>query len=188
MLTFENLSGRREVKESNEPFVIATPTKGEFKIMPKVAEKLGITDGTFVTLVKNGNDVYIGLGKQATPVLDENGNPTFDERGRQIYEENTGYGSVARASIAGGSTLKVSGAAAWEAAGGDENKNRMYTLAEGVEGVVDTPIKGYKHEGTFFKLVFEKEEDKIVRGGGDDAEEGTPTASKASQEEVDEEL
>lgn len=177
MLQLVNLTGKRTAKEIKEEFVIVSPVEGEIKLLPKVAQKLGISDGDNVSIVgardENGEiaAVYIGKGKNGTPVLDENGEQVYDKRNRQVFVENSSFGSIARATTTGSTTLKITVTAGWHDLGGDTNLNKFFELGEGVEAAVPTTSKEYpEHVSTYYPLSFVKSAEKAGYSDDEDDE------------------
>lgn len=169
MLTFASLTGRRGKKEYTEPYLIASPTSGEFKITPKVAEQLELKDGSMVAVAILDNKVYIAKGKEGTPLLDEEGNIVRDKRGRQKFEEDTAFGVIVRATVPGGNLFKFTSSKAWHMLGGNKNENIMFTIGEGVEGELpeeETKIENYTHKAVFYPLVEASRKAKTVREAG----------------------
>lgn len=161
-LVFENLVGRRELKGEFEAVVIAEVTKGNFRISPKVSEQLGVTDGSFITMQKAGDVIYIGKGKDGVAKQDENGNYELDNRGHRVYSEE-GFGALAREVNPGSGLLKCSIASAWSAIGGSTEVKKVYELGEGVDQTLNTG-KG-TFATTLYPLIFVREEAKAERIG-----------------------
>ena len=172
MLTFSNLTGKKNVKSFNEEVVIFSPTPGDLKITPLVAKKLGIVDGDCIITVENkqeeGMSVYIAKGITGTPVLDAQGNPVKSGNGRVIFEEGSDFGAIVRPASEGSPLLKATVSAAWAAVGGSTEVNKKFSLGEGVEAQVPTGRKDANgddimHITTFYPLEFAGETPKITR-------------------------
>lgn len=192
-LVFENLVGRREQSGELEAVVVAEVTKGGFRVSPAVSAKLGLTDGSFVTLQKAGDKVYIGKGVDGVAKMDAEGNYEVDKRGHRIYEEGkTGFGAVAREITPGSGILRLSNAYAWSACGGNNDSKQVFELGEGVEASLPTGTG--VHTTVLYPLEFVRSEDKMVRGATDSDEasaEGTQEAAQtesADEDFVEEEL
>ncbi len=170
-MLFTNITGKKETKGYNEPIVICCPTPGEFRITPLAQKMLDLKDGDFGLLLVHPDDntrVYLAKGIAGVPTRDGDGNLVKDGRGRHVYEEGTGFGAVVRTASEGSMNLKLTGAAGWNAAGGDVNKNQLFTLGEGEEGGVltgETDPTGEKvvHTTMFYELIFKSSKDKSVR-------------------------
>jgi hypothetical protein len=176
MLTFSNLTGKKNVKSFNEEVVIFSPTPGDLKITPLVAKKLGIRDGDCIVTVEHNNGestlVYIAKGITGVPVLDAEGNPVKAGNGRVMFEEGSDFGAIVRPASEGSPLLKATVSAAWAAIGGSTEENKKFSLAEGVEGQVPTGRKDANgddimHVTTFYQLEFASSTPKIVRTKGD---------------------
>lgn len=192
-LQFFNLVGKRETKGTDEATVMLEPTRGNFRISPKVALQLGITDGSFVTVqeaVVNAEtgetQVFIGKGKDGVPAVDEAGNFIVDGRGRKKYTED-GFGASVKEINPGTNIYRFSVASAWESLKGDTDKRMYFTLGEGVN--VNVPIgDGAVHTTTLYPFVFDKEEDKMVRGGNDDADDAPQAQASQDEAQFEEEV
>lgn len=170
-MLFQNITGKKETKGFTEPVVIVCPTPGEFRLTPLVQKQLDIKDGDFGLIVLDPNDsskVYIAKGVAGIPVRDEEGNLIKDGRGRYTYEEGSGFGATLRTASEGSLNLKLTGAAGWNAVGGNTEQNQLFLLGEGVEGAVPTGAKDAAgedvlHSTVFYPLVFKSAKQKAVR-------------------------
>lgn len=161
-LQFENLVGKRQAKGELEEVVIAETARGNFRITPKVAAKLGISTGSFVTMQASNGTVYIGKGKDGVAKMNEDGSFVTDARGHRVYEKE-GFGAQVTEINPGTNIYRLSVAAAWTTAGGNEDVKKVFELGEGVEATLPTD------NGTFttvmYPLVFLRDEAKQERVG-----------------------
>ena len=165
MLQFINITGKKETKGFNDEVVIACPTPGDFRITPLVQAKLGLKDGDNALTVIHPEDssrVFIAKGITGIPVSDENG-LVKDGRGRSIFEEGSEFGAILRPAAEGSQLLKLTASAAWQAIGGSADKNKHFSLAEGVEGTIPTGKGNEMHTTTFYELIFKSETNKMAR-------------------------
>lgn len=177
-MLFTNITGKKETKGFNEALVIACPTPGEFRITPMAAAQLGIKDGDSGLILLHPEDntrVFLAKGRTGEVQRDENGAIVKDKRGRTVYVEGSQFGAVVRTASEGSVLLKLTGAAGWNAVGGNEEMNKEFTLAEGVEGGVPTGEKDANgddviHTTTFFELIFKAERPKMKRVKGEAGE------------------
>jgi hypothetical protein len=170
MLTFKSLIGARTAKASLENAIIATTTKGDFKITKSMQAALGLKDGDFVSVVEGENgEVYIGKGVNGTVQFDDNGQEEKDARGRVIYlEGQEGYGSVIRKASENSDNLKMTNASAWLTLGCTGEENIYFKVGEGVEAQVPMNDKGDMHQTTFFQLEEYKRVAKSTSGKADE--------------------
>lgn len=183
-LQFENLVGKREARENNEAVVIAEATHGNFRVTPKVAEQLGITDGSFVAVQKSGDTFYIGKGQDGVAKKDEAGNYETDNRGRRVFEEGQeGYGALAREVTPGSNILRFSVASAWQGLGADGTTKKVYELGEGVEAQLNTGKGTYTT--MLFPLVHLRDDEKQERVGAKKEEAAEAAEAVETQEVVD---
>lgn len=190
MFLFKNITGKKEGKVYTEPVVKVCPTPGEFRLTPVAQKVLDLQDGDFALISVHPEDnsrVFLAKGITGVPVRDENGVIQKDGRGRTVYEENTGFGAVVRIASEGSSDLKLTGAAGWNAIGGDIGFNKLYTLGEGMEAGIPTGKDDEKgdpeiHVTMFYELIFKEQKVKSARKGKDgddeDDEDDTPTTQE----------
>ena len=187
MLNFVNITGKKEVKGFNEEVVIVCPTPGVFKLTPLVQKALDVADGDNALTLLHPEDtsrVFIAKGITGTPIVDEEGNVIKDGRGRSTFVEGSDFGAVLRTSSPGSVLLNLTAAAAWQAIGGDADKNKQFSLGEPVQGTVSTGRKDEDgneilHTTQFFELIFKSSTDKLRR------EKGEASASTDEVEDVD---
>ena len=196
MLTFSNLTGKKNAKSFNEEVVIFSPTPGDIKITPLVAKKLGIVDGDCIITVENkqeeGMVVYLGKGITGVPVLDASGQPVKSGNGRVVFEEGSDFGAIVRPASEGSSLLKATISAAWAAVGGSIDFNKKFSLGEAVEAQVPTGKKDANgedimHITTFYPLEFLEETPKVTRTKADGTVEEVEEDHKGgeySEEEI----
>lgn len=199
-LQFFNATGVRQPKSVNESVVIAESTRSSFKLMPAVCAKLGVQDGDYVTMQmtkdENGvvTGVYIGKGKNATYVTNEDGSIALDERKRKVVAKGgEGFGALASELTTGTNVLKISVASAWDALGNTEVKKHYALSDEPVTAQLPTGNGEYLTT-TLYKLEFIKNEEKVVRAtkadkaeaaSGETASEEAPIADGISEATVD---
>ena len=182
MLQFENQVGKRETKSNFEEVVVAEVTAGHFRLSPKVVEKLGVQDGSAITVQKAGDVYYIGKGKDATLQKNEDGTYATDARGRRIaVEGQEGFGATARELSPGSNILRFSTSAAWMGVGATGEVKKVFKLGEGVETTLNTG------NGTLttvlYPLVWERDEPKTERGQKSE-DEGENLDAEATQRAV----
>ena len=178
-MLFTNITGKKETKGYNEALVIACPTVGEFRLTPLAQKQLDLKDGDAILINVHPEDtsrVFLAKGIAGVPVRDENGVIQKDGRGRTVYEEGSALGAVVRTASEGSVNLKFTGAAGWNALGAETSKNKFYTLAEPIEGGIETGREtetGDKEIYTtnFFELIFKEEKVKAERKAGEAAVE-----------------
>ena len=188
-MLFTNITGKKETKGYNEALVIACPTVGEFRITPMAQKQLDLKDGDAILINVHPEDtsrVFLAKGVAGVPVRDENDVIQKDVRGRVVYEEDSVLGAVVRIASEGSINLKFTGAAGWNALGGENTKNKFYTLAEPVSGGIDTGRKDEKgdalvHNTDFFELIFKEEKIKSERK----ASTGAATGEGVDQDDAD---
>ena len=182
MLTFKNLTGKKEQKGAYEEVVILSPTKGEFKLSPLVQEKLGVKKGDFGLVVEDGGVVYIGKGKSGVAKLGEDGKPIKSDRNRTVFEED-GFGGIISPAAEGSDLLRITAALGWVAAGGNKEFNRYFKLGEPVEAQVPTgevdELTGedVMFATTFYPLIHEKDIAKQKKEKKSKDETDTPVAN-----------
>lgn len=197
-MLFTNITGKKETKGYNEALVIACPTVGEFRITPLAQKQLDLKDGDAILINVHPEDtsrVFLAKGIAGVPVRDENDVIQKDGRGRTIYEEGSALGAVVRTASEGSVNLKFTGAAGWNALGGDSAKNKFYTLGEPIEGGIETgreTATGDKevYNTLFFELIFKEEKAKSERKSGDASadEEGDDFGMTSPADGVEEEI
>lgn len=182
-MKFVNITGKKETKGFSGAVVQTTCTTGDFKISPAAAEQLGIKDGNNVLFVQDPDTkvTYIAKGIDSTPVYNEDGSVTRDLRGRQVFEEGSGVGAVARPSAEGSINFKVTGAFAWSQLGGNANMLRDFTLGEPETDELPTGNGDETVTTLFYPLVFKSEKPKMARGG----EKGNITTTTAVATDVE---
>lgn len=187
MLQFENQVGKRETKSNFEEVVTAEVTHGNFRISPKVAEKLGVQDGSAITMQKAGDVYYIGKGKDAVYQTNEDGSPATDARGRRVaVEGKEAFGATAREITPGSNVLRFSTSAAWMGLGANGETKKVYTLGEGVEASLNTG--NGTHTTVLYPLVWERDEAKAERASKEDAPSNdTAVESVAAQANFEDE-
>ena len=155
-----------------------------------VQEKLDLKDGDFGLILLHPEDksmVLLAKGIAGVPVRDEDGNLLKDGRGRHTYEEGTGFGAVVRTASEGSLNLKLTGAAGWNAVGGNIESNQLFLLGDPIEGAVpvggkDAAGNDILHETLFYPLVFKSSKAKSVRVKG----EGETVSDSAQEPEFEE--
>ena len=195
-MLFTNITGKKETKGYNEALVIACPTVGEFRITPLAQKQLDLKDGDAILINVHPEDtsrVFLAKGIAGVPVRDENGVIQKDGRGRTVYEEGSALGAVVRTASEGSVNLKFTGAAGWNALGAETSKNKFYTLAEPIEGGIETGREtetGDKEIYTtnFFELIFKEEKVKAERKAGEAAAEGDDFDEVDNVDGVEEEI
>lgn len=195
-MLFTNITGKKETKGYNEALVIACPTVGEFRLTPLAQKQLDLKDGDAILINVHPEDtsrVFLAKGIAGVPVRDENGVIQKDGRGRTVYEEGSALGAVVRTASEGSVNLKFTGAAGWNALGAETSKNKFYTLAEPIEGGIETGREtetGDKEIYTtnFFELIFKEEKVKAERKAGEAAAEGDDFDEVDNVDGVEEEI
>lgn len=195
-MLFTNITGKKETKGYNEALVIACPTVGEFRLTPLAQKQLDLKDGDAILINVHPEDtsrVFLAKGIAGVPVRDENGVIQKDGRGRTVYEEGSALGAVVRTASEGSVNLKFTGAAGWNALGAETSKNKFYTLAEPIEGGIETGREtetGDKEVYTtnFFELIFKEEKVKAERKAGEAAAEGDDFDEVDAVDGVEEEI
>jgi hypothetical protein len=155
-MKFINITGKKETKgfEAGAVVVQTTSTKGDFRLSPGAAEKLGIVNGSFVVTVQDEESkvVYVAKGIAGTPVMDGD-KQAVDKRGRKVFEEGTCLGALARPSAEGSLNLSFAATYAWQQVGGNEKEIVSFSLGEPVEDVIEHPVTGEEVPTLFYPLV-----------------------------------
>lgn len=180
---FFNAVGKRTDSTSKveSDVIIAEGTLGSFKMMPDVASKLGVKDGSFVTVqtfvIDGVTRVAIGKGKDGVVKLDEEGKIVVDNRNRRVFEVD-GFGAMVTEIAPGTNILRFSVASAWKDLDmKDGEVKKLFKLGEG--GTVTLPIgDGEQLTTELFMLDFVRNEAKQAsiaskKSKSTDNEEGT---------------
>ena len=171
MRTFKSLSNVRNSRLTSLERIVASTVEGGFKITPKAAEKLGLSEGLMVQLVVDGDQVFIAKGK-GEPTRNEDGSFVTDGRGRKQYEGETLGSTVS--SNANSQLLMASNTAAWNTLGGSKDYSIEFELGEGEEGMVLINPQGNPNDpsnqfvGTFYEL---KEVERRAKSSSSDEDE-----------------
>lgn len=174
MRQFKSLSNVRNSRLTTLERIVASTVEGDFKITPKVAEKLGLSEGLLVQFVIDGDDVFVakGLGE---PLRNEDGSFITTGKGRKTYEGDT-LGSVIGAN-ANSPLLKVSNTAAWNTLKANDKESVEFELGEAEEGMVvintnlDHNIPSNQFIGTFYQLIEVERRVKAVSAKDEDGDE-----------------
>lgn len=147
MLVFKNITGKKEAKTFNHEVVMAVTTKGEFRLTPKVQQKLDVRENDSIVVLTTEDpetrkvSVYLAKGLKGEPQLDENGKEVRDGRGRVVYKENTGFGALTRPASEGSSLFKLTAAGAWNILSGKSDSVEYFTLGEGIPTSLETDLQ-----------------------------------------------
>jgi hypothetical protein len=159
MLVFKNITGKKEAKTFNHEVVMAVTTKGEFRLTPKVQQKLDIRENDSIVVLTTEDpetrkvSVYLAKGLKGEPQLDENGKEVRDGRGRVVYKENTGFGALTRPASEGSSLFKLTAAGAWNILSGKSDSVEYFTLGEGIPVSLETELKNEAGETVMCETV-----------------------------------
>lgn len=185
MLTFKNLTGKKESKGEYEEALILGPNPGDVKLTPFVQEKLGVKEGDFAIIVQDEDSgvVYIAKGVAGTPDLDADGKLQHTKMGRVVYKEGEeGFGGVLREASLGSKNLRLTASIGWKAAGGSKEHNSFYKLGEGVEGQVPTAEGSDEMYNTvFFPIILDRRDAKSKKVKEDKVEGIATDATNVSE-------
>lgn len=187
---FFNAVGKRTDSTSKveSDVIIAEGTLGSFKMMPEVAAKLGVTDGSFVTVqtfvIDGVTRVAIGKGKDGVLQRDEEGNVVLDNRKRRVFEKD-GFGAMLSEVAPGTNVLRFSVASAWKDLGmGEGEVKKLFKLGEG--GTVVLPIgEGDSLTTELFMLEFLRDEAKQASVGTKKSKDDAPASEGAEQAQTE---
>ena len=159
--------------------IIAEGTVGSFKMMPEVAAKLGVKDGSFVTVqtfvIDGVTKVAIGKGKDGELKRDEAGNVVLDNRKRRVFEKE-GFGAMLSDVGAGTNVLRFSVASAWKDLDmGDGEVKKVFKLGESGTVVIPTGDGG-DLTTELFMLEYVRDEAKQATVGTKKTKEEAPEA------------
>ncbi len=147
MLQFTSITNVRIAKDLGCQ-LIASPTKGQIKVTPEAAARIGVINGQYLHLVKDGSgEVYALKGKEGLG------------------------GKLAAANKTGAGILTLSSSSAWAMLDGNTESNNHYNIAEAPyilqlneEGnpVAEAEVEG-ENTVSYYKLTFDKKSEKQVR-------------------------
>ncbi len=161
MLQFTSITNVRIAKDLGCQ-LIASPTKGQIKVTPEAAARIGVINGQYLHLVKDGSgEVYALKGKEGLG------------------------GKLAAASKTGAGILTLSSSSAWAMLDGNTESNSHYNIAEtpyilqlNEEGnpVAEAEVEG-ENTVSYYKLTFDKKSEKQVRTASVKKEVGVEDAN-----------
>lgn len=175
------MSGRRVNKNVALNVLVASPTRGDFKLTPKLQKMLGVADGDFAVVLENDGKFYLAKGITGTLSFDENGSPVRDNVGKYVYEPNTCFGSVLRQAAPGSQLLKMTQGGLWNSISGDPENSYQFELGapQEAELMTDWDIPTPYVTEVYEILVPGKKVKKTVKG------QGASTTSKIAAESTD---
>ncbi|RTK92539.1 MAG: hypothetical protein EKK61_03835 [Rickettsiales bacterium] len=134
----EQLSNVRPPKSEN-PELTTTPNKGNMRLNSVAAAKIGVTNDSYVAILK---------------ARDENGEGLFIFKGNEGSEDKPQIGSrLASSTGHNGGSLLFSSENSYRNLGGNSQVNKVYEIGDSIE-----------HDGvTYFRLNFVREEAKLAR-------------------------
>lgn len=150
--------------------LVATPTKGNFRLTPEASSKIGVVSGDYLKVVKD--------------IEDPENVVVYLTKGSYSEDEGAEGSKLASTNGQGGGTLQFSAAAAYQDLDGNDNESVHYNVGEAVEFEGDT----------YFPLEFDRKEAKTIRRSSKndettaDVQEEPQTAQAVVEDEEEDEF
>jgi len=200
---FKPLVNVRTQKDEFSTNLVATSILGTFRVPPKVAEQLDITDYSAVSIFSDLNEetneveAFIAKGHDGTILRDAEGNIVTGSRNTTEFDPaDPMSGAIVRVTSEGSKVLSFTSSATWKMLGGSKDKELI--LAVESLGVMDYPLpNGEFRNGEVFQIkVIGTREVNSRKSKSSEAAEGVApisndadvAASIAEEEYVEEEV
>lgn len=186
---FKPLVNTRTQKDEFSTNLIATSIVGGFRIPPKVATQLGVTDYDALSIFSDVNpetgetEAFLAKGHNGTILRDADGKPMTGARNTTLFDENDPMsGAIVRVTTEGSKVLSFTSSATWKMLGGSTDKELVLSV-ESI-GEMDYPLPNGEFKfGEVFQIKVEKTREVNSRKPRGEASE-TGEATVAGDQDI----